>query len=51
MTAADLAPAVGVDPREARRILDPRHPTKLPRMAEALAAVGMRVVLDVAEAA
>jgi antitoxin HicB len=51
MTAADLARALGVDHREARRVLDPRHATKLPRMAEALAATGLRVVLDVDEAA
>ena len=51
MTAADFARALGVDHREARRILDPRHATKLARMAEAVAAAGMRVVLDVDEAA
>ena len=41
VTAAELARALGVDHKEARRILDPRHATKLERLENALAAMGM----------
>ena len=34
-----------------RRILDPKHPTKLPAMVEALRALGKRLVVSVEEAA
>jgi antitoxin HicB len=37
--------------KEIRRILDPKHPTKLPAMAEALRALGKRLVIGVEEAA
>src|SRR5690606_5735501 len=33
--------------REARRILDPRHPTKLPTLADTLARLGKRLVISV----
>ena len=47
LSIADLARRLGVDHREARRLLDPRHPTKLPRLRAALAAVdiGIGIVL------
>ncbi|MCX7363063.1 MAG: type II toxin-antitoxin system HicB family antitoxin [Alphaproteobacteria bacterium] len=47
LSIADLARRLKVDHREARRLLDPRHPTKLPRLREALAAVdiGIGIVL------
>jgi hypothetical protein len=32
-------------------MLDPRHPTKLPRIKEALEALGKRLVVSVEEAA
>ena len=35
----------------ARRILDPMHPTKLPRLSKALAALGRRLVVGVKEIA
>lgn len=50
LTAADLSRALGIDHREARRILDPKHPTKLPRLQEALSAAGQRVAVDVSAA-
>jgi hypothetical protein len=47
LSAAGLARRLKVDHREARRLLDPRHPTKLPRLRAALAAVdiGIGIVL------
>ena len=47
MTKADFARLIGKDEREARRILDPRHPTKLPTLADALARLGKRLVIGV----
>ena len=46
-----LARKLGCDEREVRRMLDPRHPTKLPRIKEALEVLGKRLVLGVEEAA
>jgi antitoxin HicB len=37
-----------LDEKEARRILDPHHPTKLPRIEAALAALGRHVKLVLA---
>ena len=48
---SELARRIGVSENEARRILDPMHATKLPRLAEALAALGRRLVVGVEEAA
>jgi len=42
-----LAKRLGCDEKEVRRLLDPRHPSKLPRLEAALAAVGKRLVLGV----
>jgi hypothetical protein len=42
---------MGKDEKEIRRILDPKHPTKLPAMVEALRALGKRLVVGVEEAA
>ncbi len=46
-----LARRLRVDNKEARRLLDPRHPTKLPRLAAALDALGHRVLVTVTKAA
>jgi antitoxin HicB len=51
LSAAALARALGVDHKEARRILDPRHPTKQRRLSEALAALGYEVMVTVREKA
>jgi antitoxin HicB len=48
---AELARRLGLDEKEARRILDPRHPTKLPRIEQALAALGRRVELTLSDRA
>ncbi|MEK7409377.1 MAG: type II toxin-antitoxin system HicB family antitoxin [Acidobacteriota bacterium] len=47
----ELARKLGCDEKEVRRMLDPRHPTKLPRIKEALDALGKRLVVSVQEAA
>jgi antitoxin HicB len=51
MTNAQLARKLGCDEKEVRRMLDPRHPTKLPRIKEALDVFGKRLVVSVEEAA
>lgn len=47
VSVAELARRMGVDHKEARRIVSPREATKLPRLEEALAAVGQEVELVV----
>jgi len=51
VTKTQLARKLSCDEREVRRMLDPRHPTKLPRIKEALEALGRRLVVGVEEAA
>jgi len=48
---SELARRLGVSENEARRILDPMHATKLPRLAEALTALGRRLVVGVEDIA
>jgi antitoxin HicB len=45
----ELARCLNVNEKEARRILDPHHKTKLPRMEKALRAVGLRMVIGFEE--
>lgn len=45
---SELARRMRLDEKEARRILDPHHPTKLPRIEEALAVLGRRVEMSLA---
>ena len=40
ITKAELAVRLGCDEKEVRRLRDPRHPSKLPRIQKALAALG-----------
>jgi antitoxin HicB len=47
----ELGRRMGKDEKEIRRILDPKHPTKLPAMVDALRALGKRLVIGVEEAA
>lgn len=47
----ELARKLGCDEKEVRRMLDPRHPTKLPRIKEALEVFGKRLVVSVEKAA
>ena len=50
MTKSELARRIGKDEKEVRRILDPKHPTKLPALTAALRALGKRLVIGVTEA-
>lgn len=45
VTKAGLAKRLGCDEKEVRRLLDPRHPSKLPRLEAALAAIGRRLIV------
>ena len=40
MTNVQMARKLGCDEKEVRRMLNPRHPTKLPRIKEALDVLG-----------
>jgi antitoxin HicB len=51
ISKSELARRLGKDEKEVRRILDPRHSTKLPALTAALRALGKRLVVGVAEAA
>jgi len=51
LTNVALARKLGCDEKEVRRMLDPNHATKLPRIKEALDALGKRLVLSVEDAA
>lgn len=47
VSKSGLARTLQLDEKEVRRLLDPHHPSKLPRMEEALRALGKRFVLSV----
>ena len=49
ITKSELARRLGKDEKEVRRILDPKHPTKLPALTAALRALGKRLVVGVME--
>lgn len=46
ITRSELAARLGCDEKEVRRLLDPRHPSKLPRIELALARLGKRLVVE-----
>jgi len=50
ISKTELARRIGKDEKEVRRILDPKHPTKLPALNVALRALGRRLVVGVMEA-
>jgi antitoxin HicB len=50
ITKSELARRIGKDEKEVRRILDPKHSTKLPALTAALRALGKRLVVGVTEA-
>jgi antitoxin HicB len=50
ITKSELARRIGKDEKEVRRILDPKHPTKLPALTATLRALGKRLVVGVMEA-
>src|SRR5204862_6822238 len=47
ISKAALARMLQVDEKEVRRLLDPHHPSKLPRMEEVMRALGKRLVLSI----
>jgi antitoxin HicB len=49
LSKAAFARLINRDEKEARRILDPKHPTKLATLAEALRVLGKRLVIGVQE--
>ena len=51
MTKSELARRIGRAENEARRILDPDHPSKLPLLRAALSAFGKDIVVSVRDAA
>lgn len=51
LSQSALAKTVGLDEKEIRRMLDPSHSTKLPRIARVLRALGKELHLTVADAA
>ena len=50
ISKSELARRLGKDEKEVRRILDPKHATKLPALTAALRALGKRLVVGVMEA-
>ncbi|QND52145.1 type II toxin-antitoxin system HicB family antitoxin [Phyllobacterium sp. 628] len=51
LSKSELARQLGKGETEARRILDPDHPTKLPLLEAALAALGKKILISVLDAA
>jgi antitoxin HicB len=47
LSKVQLAARLGVDEKEVRRLLDPHHSSKLPRIAEILGRVGKHIVVGV----
>jgi antitoxin HicB len=47
VSKTELARRMQVDEKEARRMLDPRHPTKVPTLERALAVLGRRAEIEV----
>lgn len=47
VSKSELARRMNVDEKEARRLLDPRHPTKVPTLERALAVLGKRAEVEV----
>ncbi|MGH8801353.1 MAG: type II toxin-antitoxin system HicB family antitoxin [Casimicrobiaceae bacterium] len=50
ITKVELARQLGIDEKEVRRLLDPHYQSKLPRIAEAVAVLGKRLVLSLESA-
>jgi Uncharacterized conserved protein len=46
ITKVELARQLGIDEKEVRRLLDPHYQSKLPRIAEAVAMLGKRLVIS-----
>ena len=51
VSKVQLARRLGVDEKEVRRLLDPHHASKLPRIAEAVQLLGRRLVIGLEDVA
>ena len=51
ITKSELARRIGVDEKEVRRMLDPRHPSKTPSIERALFCLGRSVIAEFVKAA
>lgn len=51
VSKSELARRLGVDEKEVRRMLDPKHGTKIPAIADALRVLGKTLVIGVRDAA
>lgn len=51
ISKSDLADRLGCDEKEVRRLLDPCHPSKLPRIQKALAALGKTLAVRLVDEA
>ena len=51
ISKSEFARRIGKDEKEARRILDPKHPTKLGTLTEGLRALGQRLIIATESAA
>jgi antitoxin HicB len=51
ITKVELAKRLNCDEKEIRRLIDPRHSSKLPRIESALSVLGKRLIIEVQEAA
>jgi antitoxin HicB len=47
LSNVEMAARLGIDEKEVRRLLDPHHASKLPRIAEVLERVGKRIVVAI----
>lgn len=46
LTKSELAKRLGIDEKEVRRMLDPKYPSKLPRLAKGIAVFGKRLQIS-----
>ena len=51
ISKSELARRMGIDEKDVRRMLDPRHSTKAPALERALALLGRKVVIEIHKAA
>jgi antitoxin HicB len=51
LSKSELAARLGCDEKEVRRLLDPRHPSKLPRIERALSALGKSLAVRMVDEA
>lgn len=51
ISKSELARKLDIDEKEVRRMLSPRHQTKLPRIEQALALLGRRLIVSMKNAA